>query len=196
MTLFPNLLTVYNEALLVVGEKTINDHDNSAFAAVFRGVAENLAKRFLSQYNWDFARKEAVLDIQGEDERGDIVYVMPSDVLKIRRLHVNECKVKEYKVVGKSIISRLNNDALVLDYTYPADIDQWSPDFYDALRTYYEGLIRKSVLQDVNDGNYDMRMAKEMFIEANAREFNSNGNRDRNDGGKLLAARQGFGRHG
>ena len=104
--------------------------------------------------------------------------------------------MSDYKVVGPKIISPVDSSSLFLVYTYPAPIETWSADFYDALKTYYEGLIRKSILQDYAQGQEDMERAKSLFIEASAREFNSTGNRERNDGGSIMAAHYGAGRHG
>lgn len=196
MTLFPNLIDVFNEALISAGEKNIAITDNSAFAAVFRSTAENIARRHIQAYPFSFSRKEVTLTPGALDDVGDRIYNLPDDVLKIRSLKLRRYNVRDYKVINETIVSPVDSTSLILDYTYPAPIDTWSADFYDALRQYYEGLIRKSVLQDYDQGNNDMAMAKAAFIEASAREFNSTGNRQRNDGGTVLSARYGSGRHG
>jgi len=199
MTLFPHLLQVFNEALLLVGEQTITEHDNSAFAAVYRGVAESTTRRHIENYNWDFARRQSVLELQGQDDRDQYVYLKPTDLLKIRTIKMNGRRLREFQVVGNSITTCFRNVGSVtldLDYTYPAPVSEWSAGFYEAMKLYFEGLIRKSVLQDIADGQRDMDRAVNMFIEERAREFNSTGDRERNDGGSILEARQGFGRHG
>ena len=194
--LFPNLLSVYNEALLSIGENTITDHDNSAFAAVYRGVAESIAKRQVMSNHWSWARKEQTLIRQGKDFQDWYIYQLPTDHLKTRRVHINEKTVRETKLYQKSLLSLVNSDEMVIDYTYAAPVDIWAADFHDAMRQYYEGLIRKSVLLDYSEGQRDMDRSREMFIEAAGRDFNSTGSRDRNDGGRPFSARFGFGRHG
>lgn len=196
MTLFPNLITIFNEALLSCGEVPISENDNSAFAALFRSRAENIARRQLLAYSFSFSRKEVGLSPAGVDHNNERIYNLPADLLKIRKVELCTATVSTYKVVGKTIVSPVDSDALNLVYTYPAPIETWSADFSEALVAYYEGLVRKSVLQDYAQGNQDMAMAKNLFVEASAREFNSTGNRERNDGGSIIAAHYGAGRHG
>ena len=196
--LFPNLLSVYNEALLSVGEHNITDHDNSAFAAVFRGVAESIAKKKVMSNHWSWARKEEALILQGQDFQEWFIYQLPSDHLKTRRIHINEISLRDTKLLQNSVLINcpVTTEDIIIDYTYAAPVEIWAADFHDAMRMYFEGLIRKSVLRDYREGTADMEMANRMFIEAAGRDFNSTGSRDRNDGGRPFFARFGAGRHG
>jgi len=200
MTIFTNLIDVFNEAMLSVGEAPINENDNSAFAAVFRGVGESISKRMMTTHNWAFSRRELTLVKSqvnnGQDGFDDFVYNLPVDFLKIRRVRIGRCNLREYKIIGSTLVTHVDSDEIIMDHTYWAPVDLWSAEFRDGMRMYFEGLIRKSVLQDYSEGNADMQAARVFMVEAYAREFNVTGNRHRNDGGRVAAARQGFGRHG
>lgn len=113
---------IINKALTEIGAQPItNIDDDTNNARIINRVYEIALRGILSECNWNFARKRALLVVSADtlpwyDTGETVVYVKPNDMIKIFRTSYREAVWREE---GDYIIS--DTTALGVEYVYYLD---------------------------------------------------------------------------
>jgi len=122
-----------SNALLLIGDKTINSLDEGSFrATVASNLYDNIYESELMSHPWGFCRKMQTLALTTQTpvtSEWRNIYQIPTDLISIFRVHPRS----DYEIYGDKIYS--NQPSLVLDYHSKIPESQW-PNYFAKLMEY------------------------------------------------------------
>lgn len=174
MAKYASPVEVFNAALLVCAENPISENDDSAEAQLYRGVYDAAVRAELRRHKWSFAKKTAKLVKQGPTGvRPAFAYVAPNDLMLLHKVELDGLMVDDVELSGGKILTNVDSPDLYAHYSHRVDESLWPEDFTKALVTHLEGLIRRSLHNDLAEGKACLDEAERLFIDAMARDRQS-----------------------
>jgi hypothetical protein len=161
-------------ALTLIGANPITSFDDtSTEATVANNMYEDVAQSALCASRWRFATNQAVLNVLTDAPTGrfDRAYQLPSDMLMLHALTVNDLVV-EYTVYGDKAFANLStSDEVVADYSYRANEQDWPSYFTLAVEYQLASIFASSIARDEGltkamDDKANMLMAKARNLDS------------------------------
>ena len=176
MAKFVNDIEVFNAALIRVGEEPILENDTSAEATLYRGVYDNLVMDLLTRHKWSFARKVHRLEKQGlSGNTPKYVYILPNDFLIAHMLTCESEIIQNYELRSGKLLCDLDSEILDLHYSYDAPPRDWFADFTEATVMKLMAVIKRALHDDTVEAERLSRQAEDAFLDALARDRQSQG---------------------
>lgn len=167
-------IEVWNAAVLRCNEEPVSAAGDDVLAQLYRGVYEQTVRDALARHKWSFANKTAQLGYAGETSNTPkYAYSQPNDLVLLHRVTLNGIRVPDIELRGGKILSNYKSDDLYAHYTHLPAVDLWAPDFMEALVMRLEGLIRRAIHNDLNEGAALENRARALFDEAMTRDRNA-----------------------
>lgn len=186
-----NRTAIANQALLLIGESTINSLEDPQEEANEVNVLFELAKKkVIAEHPWKFARKRSVLQKHAESPLFGYShrYVLPSDYISV--IQVND-GCDEWTIEDRYLLA--NIDTVELVYTFNIDTDINTSPLFDDVLAHWLGylLCRKltegtTVREEMYNG-FMNGLRKARFIDS------TQGNDYQFEDNELLEARTGYG---
>ena len=124
-------------ALTLIGANPISSFDDtSTEATVANNMYEDVSRAALCMARWRFATNQKVLNLLTDAPTGrfDQAYQLPSDLLMLHALTVNDLVV-DYTVYGDKAFADTNEaDQVVADFTFRAEENTW-PSYFTQQQT-------------------------------------------------------------
>jgi len=161
-------------ALTLIGANPITSFsDTSTEATVANNMYEDVAQAALCASRWRFATNQAVLNLLSDAPTGrfDRAYQLPSDMLMLHALTVNDLVV-EYTVYGDKAYADLSaTDQVVADYSFRANEQDWPSYFtltveYQLAAIFASSIARDEALTKMMDDKASMLMAKARNLDS------------------------------
>ena len=161
-------------ALTLIGANPISSFDDaSTEATVANNMYEDVARASLCMARWRFATNQQVLNLLANEPTGrfDQAYQLPSSLLMLHALTVNDLVV-DYTVYGDKVFSDSTTaDVLIADYTFRATEDNFPSYFSLALEYALASIFATSIARDdslmaVIEKKAEQLMAKARNIDA------------------------------
>ncbi len=161
-------------ALTLIGANPITSFsDTSTEATVANNMYEDVAQAALCASRWRFATNQAVLNLLTDAPTGrfDRAYQLPSDMLMLHALTVNDLVV-EYTVYGDKAYADLSaTDQVVADYSFRANEQDWPSYFiltveYQLAAIFASSIARDEALTKMMDDKASMLMAKARNLDS------------------------------
>lgn len=161
-------------ALTLIGANPISSFDDtSTEATVANNMYEDVARSSLCMSRWRFATNQKVLNLLSDAPTGrfDRAYQLPSDMLMLHAMTVNDLVV-EYTVYGdKAYADTSEADQVVADYTFRAEENTWPSYFTLAVEYQLASIFAAAIARD--DGLMKMMDDKATSFMAKARTLDS-----------------------
>tara|TARA_R100001443_G_scaffold1750_7_gene6149 strand:+ start:5041 stop:5628 length:588 start_codon:yes stop_codon:yes gene_type:complete len=161
-------------ALTLIGANPITSFsDTSTEATVANNMYEDVAQAALCASRWRFATNQAVLNLLTDAPTGrfDRAYQLPSDMLMLHALTVNDLVV-EYTVYGDKAYADLSaTDQVVADYSFRANEQDWPSYFtltveYQLAAIFASSIARDEALTKMMDDKAILLMAKARNLDS------------------------------
>lgn len=161
-------------ALTLIGANPITSFDDtSTEATVANNMYEDVAQAALCASRWRFATNQSVLNLLTNAPTGrfDRAYQLPSDMLMLHALTVNDLVV-EYTVYGDKAFANLSaTDQVVADFSFRADENTWPSYFtlaveYQLAAIFASSIARDEALTKMMDDKASMLMAKARNLDS------------------------------
>lgn len=161
-------------ALTLIGANPITSFDDtSTEATVANNMYEDVAQAALCASRWRFATNQSVLNLLTDAPTGrfDRAYQLPSDMLMLHALTVNDLVV-EYTVYGDKAYANLSaTDQVVADFSFRADENTWPSYFtlaveYQLAAIFASSIARDEALTKMMDDKASMLMAKARNLDS------------------------------
>ncbi len=161
-------------ALTLIGANPITSFsDTSTEATVANNMYEDVAQAALCASRWRFATNQSVLNLLSDAPTGrfDRAYQLPSDMLMLHALTVNDLVV-EYTVYGDKAYADLSaTDQVVADYSFRANEQDWPSYFtltveYQLAAIFASSIARDEALTKMMDDKASMLMAKARNLDS------------------------------
>jgi hypothetical protein len=161
-------------ALTLIGANPISSFDDtSTEATVANNMYEDVARSSLCMSRWRFATNQKVLNLLSDAPTGrfDRAYQLPSDMLMLHAMTVNDLVV-EYTVYGdKAYADTSEADQVVADFTFRAEENTWPSYFTLAVEYQLASIFAAAIARD--DGLMKMMDDKATSFMAKARTLDS-----------------------
>lgn len=161
-------------ALTLIGANPITSFDDtSTEATVANNMYEDVAQAALCASRWRFATNQSVLNLLTNAPTGrfDRAYQLPSDMLMLHALTVNDLVV-EYTVYGDKAFANLSaTDQVVADFSFRANENTWPSYFtlaveYQLAAIFASSIARDEALTKMMDDKASMLMAKARNLDS------------------------------
>jgi len=161
-------------ALTLIGANPITSFDDtSTEATVANNMYEDVAQAALCASRWRFATNQSVLNLLTDAPTGrfDRAYQLPSDMLMLHALTVNDLVV-EYTVYGDKAYADLSaTDQVVADFSFRANENTWPSYFtlaveYQLAAIFASSIARDEALTKMMDDKASMLMAKARNLDS------------------------------
>lgn len=161
-------------ALTLIGANPITSFDDtSTEATVANNMYEDVAQAALCASRWRFATNQSVLNLLTDAPTGrfDRAYQLPSDMLMLHALTVNDLVV-EYTVYGDKAFANLSaSDQVVADFSFRANENTWPSYFtlaveYQLAAIFASSIARDEALTKMMDDKASMLMAKARNLDS------------------------------
>jgi hypothetical protein len=132
---------------------------------------EDMAQAALVNTRWRFATNQAQLNLLSDTPTGrfDRAYQLPSDLLMLHAVTVND-NIIEYSIYGDKIFTNTSaSDVVIADYTFRANEIDWPSYFTLAVEYQLASVFASSIARD--DGLTKLMDDKAEFLMAKARNL-------------------------
>ena len=161
-------------ALTLIGANPISSFDDtSTEATVANNMYEDVSRAALCMARWPFANKQKVLNLLTDAPTGrfDQAYQLPSDLLMLHALTVNDLVV-DYTVYGDKAFANTNEaDQVVADFTFRAEENTWPSYFTLAVEYQLASIFAAAIARD--DGLMRIMDEKAKLSMSQARTLDS-----------------------
>jgi len=144
-------IKICSRASLLIGGSPISSlTDGTSEATVAGAMYEDIARAALTNCRWRFSTDQATLARLSDAPTGrfDAAYQMPSDLLMLNAVTVNDFNI-QYDTYGSKVYCDAGvNDVLVADYIFRADETVWPPYFTIAVEYTMASVLATSVARD------------------------------------------------
>jgi len=144
-------IDIASRALVLIGAEPITSFDSSSTEAlVATNMYEDTVRAMLSTARWRFATDQAVLVELSDTPTGrfDIAHQLPSNLLVLHGITVNDNLV-EFTVYGDKVFSNTtSSDTLIADFTFRADEVDFPSYFSLALQYSLASIFATSIARD------------------------------------------------
>ncbi|QDP61834.1 MAG: hypothetical protein Tp139DCM904402_7 [Prokaryotic dsDNA virus sp.] len=168
-TVADSALDICSRAFVLIGADTITSFDDgSTEAVVATNMYEDIVRTALSNTRWRFATNQATLNLLSSAPTGryDRAYQLPSDLLMLHAITVNDHLI-EYQVYGdKAYANTTATDSLIADYTFRAGEDKFPSYFTLAVEYSLAVAFATSVARDAAMAQQMMVMAQQTMAKA------------------------------
>ena len=173
-TVANSAIDIAARALTLVGANPITSFDDvSTEALIANNMYEDMARAALVNTRWRFATNQAQLNLLSDVPAGryDRAYQLPSDMLMLHALTVND-NIIEYAIYGDKVFTDTStSDVVIADYTFRADEIDWPSYFTLAVEYQLASVFASSIARD--DGLTKLMDEKADFLMAKARNLDS-----------------------
>lgn len=171
-------IDIFRAAMPLIGGRVPTSlDDNSAQANVFNATYGGIVEDLLSRHSWSFATKRATLAYQGET--GDspaYAYVMPADVLALRRVLLSLADFDEYELRGGRLLCNVSQtEDLDIIYTWRAGESDWPSDFAQGVVYKIAAVMLRSLLDRAGQAEAMDQRAEMKIRMASVRDRRSSG---------------------
>ena len=150
-TVANSAIDIASRALVLIGAEPITSFDSSSTEAlVATNMYEDTVRAMLSTARWRFATDQAVLVELSDTPTGrfDIAHQLPSNLLVLHGITVNDNLV-EFTVYGDKVFSNTtSSDTLIADFTFRADEVDFPSYFSLALQYSLASIFATSIARD------------------------------------------------
>ena len=161
-------------ALTLIGANPISSFDDaSTEATVANNMYEDVARASLCMARWRFATNQQVLNLLANEPTGrfDQAYQLPSSLLMLHALTVNDLVV-DYTVYGDKAFADTNEaDQVVADFTFRAEENTWPSYFtlaveYQLAAIFAAAIARDDGLMRIMDEKYKVAMSQARTLDS------------------------------
>ena len=167
-------IDIASRALVLIGAEPITSFDSSSTEAlVATNMYEDTVRAMLSTARWRFATDQATLVELSDAPTGrfDIAHQLPSNLLVLHGITVNDNLV-EFTVYGDKVFSNTtSSDTLIADFTFRADEVDFPSYFALALQYSLASIFATSIARD--DGLMQIMETKANQLMAKARNIDA-----------------------
>ena len=167
-------IDIASRALVLIGAEPITSFDSSSTEAlVATNMYEDTVRAMLSTARWRFATDQATLVELSDAPTGrfDIAHQLPSNLLVLHGITVNDNLV-EFTVYGDKVFSNTtSSDTLIADFTFRADEIDFPSYFSLALQYSLASIFATSIARD--DGLMQIMETKANLLMAKARNIDA-----------------------
>lgn len=173
-TVANSAIDIAARALTLVGANPITSFDDvSTEALIANNMYEDMARAALVNTRWRFATNQAQLNLLSDAPTGryDRAYQLPSDMLMLHALTVND-NIIEYAIYGDKVFTDTStSDAVIADYSFRADELGWPSYFtlaveYQLASVFASSIARDDTLTKLMDQKADFLMAKARNLDS------------------------------
>lgn len=162
-------IDICSRALILIGADPITSFDDgNTEALVASNMYEDVARAALVNSRWRFATNQALLNLLTATPTGryNIAYQLPSDLLMLHAVTVNDLAI-EYQIYGNKVYTDGDvNDVAVADYTYRASEVDWPSYFTIAVEYSLAVVFATSIARDPDLGGLMQNQARESMAKA------------------------------
>jgi len=167
-------IDICSRALILIGADPITSFDDgNTEALVAVNMYEDVAGASLVNSRWRFATNQAVLNLLSAIPTGryDRAYQLPSDLLMLHAVTVNDLPI-DYQIYGSKVFSDTDPaDVVVADYTYRAEEQDWPSYFtlaveYSLAVVFATSIARDSTLASLMQNQAQNAMAKARSLDS------------------------------
>ena len=167
-------IDIASRALVLIGAEPITSFDDSSTEGlVATNMYEDTVRAMLSTARWRFATEQSTL-VQLSDAptgRFDIAHQLPSDLLVLHGITVNDNLI-DFTVYGDKVFSNsTSSDTLIADFTFRADEINFPSYFSLALQYSLASIFATSIARD--DGLMQIMETKANLLMAKARNIDA-----------------------
>jgi len=167
-------IDIASRALILIGAEPITSFDGSATEnIVANNTYEDVIRTCLTNTRWRFAtnQEQLVALTDAPSGRFSIAHQLPSDLLMLHAITVQDTLV-EYQVYGDKVFSdRVNTDNVIADFTFRATENTFPPYFILACQYTLASVFAASIARD--DGLVQLMTASAERYMAKARSLDS-----------------------
>jgi hypothetical protein len=171
-TVANSAIDIAARALTLIGANPITSFDDvSTEALIANNMYEDMAQAALVNTRWRFATNQAQLNLLSDTPTGrfDRAYQLPSDLLMLHAVTVND-NIIEYSIYGDKIFTNTSaSDVVIADYTFRANEINWPSYFTLAVEYQLASVFASSIARD--DGLTKLMDDKAEFLMAKARNL-------------------------
>jgi hypothetical protein len=171
-TVANSAIDIAARALTLIGANPITSFDDvSTEALIANNMYEDMAQAALVNTRWRFATNQAQLNLLSDTPTGrfDRAYQLPSDLLMLHAVTVND-NIIEYSIYGDKIFTNTSaSDVVIADYTFRANEIDWPSYFTLAVEYQLASVFASSIARD--DGLTKLMDDKAEFLMAKARNL-------------------------
>jgi hypothetical protein len=150
-------------ALILIGANPITSFDDvSTEALIANNMYEDVARAALCNTRWRFASNQAELNLLSDTPTGrfDRAHQLPSDLLMLHTLTVND-NILTYSIYGDKVFSDAStSDKVIADYAFRANEIDWPSYFTLAVEYELASVFASSIARDE-------KLAELMSVKAN-----------------------------
>ena len=162
-------IDICSRALILIGADPITSFDDgNTEALVASNMYEDVARAALVNSRWRFATNQATLNLLTATPTGryNIAYQLPSDLLMLHAVTVNDLAI-EYQIYGNKVYTDGDvNDVAIADYTYRANEVDWPSYFTIAVEYSLAVVFATSIARDSTLGSLMQTQARESMAKA------------------------------
>lgn len=176
-TVANSAIDICSRALILIGAEPITSfNDNTTEALVAVNMYEDVAQASLCNTRWSFATEQAQLNRLTDEPTGryDAAYQLPSNLLMLNAITVNDNKTK-HRIYGDKVFTNTSAaDEVIADYIYRADESDWPSFFTLAVEYALAAIFASSIAR--NEGLTQIMEVKANNLMAKARNLDSQQN--------------------
>lgn len=176
-TVANSAIDICSRALILIGAEPITSfNDNTTEALVAVNMYEDVAQASLCNTRWSFATEQAQLNRLTDEPTGryDAAYQLPSNLLMLNAITVNDNKTK-HRIYGDKVFTNTSPaDEVIADYIYRADESDWPSFFTLAVEYALAAIFASSIAR--NEGLTQIMEIKANNLMAKARNLDSQQN--------------------
>jgi len=167
-------IDICSRALILIGANPITSFDDgSTESLVAVNMYEDVARASLVNSRWRFATNQATLNLLSAAPTGryDKAYQLPSDMLMLHAVTVNDLLI-EYQLYGDKVFADTNTtDVVVADYSFRALEQNWPSYFSIAVEyalavVFATSIARDSTLAQLMQNQAANAMAKARSLDS------------------------------
>ena len=167
-------IDICSRALILIGADPITSFDDgSTESLVAVNMYEDVARASLVNSRWRFATNQATLNLLSAAPTGryDKAYQLPSDMLMLHAVTVNDLLI-EYQLYGDKVFADTNTtDVVVADYSFRALEQNWPSYFSIAVEyalavVFATSIARDSTLAQLMQNQAANAMAKARSLDS------------------------------
>lgn len=142
--------------------------DSAAEAVVLADNLDSVIDDALGSFPWPFALAETDVDRLADDAppSWDGLYALPADLLHLRSVRVNNCRVPWELYGGRIAVNAGENDEVRIEYTARVDASRFHPTFIEYLVYKLASILATGVAHDADRANLFETMAQRYFRRA------------------------------
>lgn len=162
-------IKVCSRASVLMGGSPISSFDEgTAEADVVDAMYEDIARAALTSTRWRFATNQQILNrlAAAPTSRYDAAYQMPSDLLMLSAVTVNDDPIIYDTYGDKIYCDTSTNEVVVADYIYRATEATWPSYFTLAVEFQVAAMLSISIARDASLGSMMDQQAERQMIKA------------------------------